>query len=76
MKSPLEEALGARVRLLATRLRPSTVRLYESTFRHFTAYLRQHFPRCGAPINCSAIHISWAGWSICGRIGFLIPASR
>ena len=76
MKSPLEEALGARVRLLATRLRPSTVRLYESTFRHFTAYLRQHFPAVRRADQLQRDPHTWAGWSICGRIGFLIPASR
>lgn len=41
---PLEEALRARVRLLATTLRPSTVRQYEQTVRRFMAYLRQDFP--------------------------------
>jgi site-specific recombinase XerD len=41
---PLEEALRARVRLLATTLRPATVRQYEHTVRQFMAYLRQSFP--------------------------------
>lgn len=40
---PLEEALRARVRLLATTLRPATVRQYEHTVRLFMAYLRQSF---------------------------------
>jgi site-specific recombinase XerD len=41
---PLEEALQARVRLLATTLRPATVRHYEHTVRRFMAFLRQSFP--------------------------------
>jgi integrase len=41
---PLEEALRARVRLLATTLRPGTVQLYAHTVRYFMAYLRQGFP--------------------------------
>jgi integrase len=41
---PLEEALRARVRLLATTLRPATVRQYEHTVRLFMAYLRTSFP--------------------------------
>jgi len=41
---PLEEALQARVRLLATTLRPATVRHYHQTVRLFLAYLRQAFP--------------------------------
>jgi integrase len=49
MKSPLEDALRARVRLLATKLRPSTARQYEYTVRHFTAYLRQSFPPLRRP---------------------------
>ena len=40
---PLQAALQARVRLLATTLRPSTVRQYEHTVRQFMAYL-QKFP--------------------------------
>jgi integrase len=40
---PLEAALQARVRLLATTLRPSTVRQYEHTVRQFMAYL-ERFP--------------------------------
>jgi integrase len=41
---PLEEALRARVRLLATTLRPATVRQYEHTVRLFIHYLREAFP--------------------------------
>jgi len=41
---PLEEALSARVRLLATTLRPATVRQYEHTVRRFMGYLRHRFP--------------------------------
>lgn len=41
---PLEQALRARVRLLATTLRPATVRQYEHTVRHFMQYLREAFP--------------------------------
>ena len=41
---PLEEALRARVRLLATTLRPATVRQYEHTVRRFMDYLRHNFP--------------------------------
>lgn len=41
---PLEEALRARLRLLATTLRPATVRQYEHTVRLFMAYLRQSCP--------------------------------
>jgi site-specific recombinase XerD len=41
---PLEEALRARVRLLATTLRPTTVDNYQHTVRLFMAYLRQRFP--------------------------------
>lgn len=41
---PLEEALQARVRLLATTLRPATVRQYAYTVRLFMAYLREAFP--------------------------------
>jgi len=41
---PLEEALRARVRLLATTLRPATVRQYEHTVRRFMGYLRHRFP--------------------------------
>lgn len=41
---PLEAALRARVRLLATTLRPATVCQYEHTVRQFMAYLRQSFP--------------------------------
>ncbi|HYV30258.1 MAG TPA: tyrosine-type recombinase/integrase [Candidatus Binatia bacterium] len=41
---PLEEALQARVRLLATTLRPATVLHYNHTVRLFMAYLREAFP--------------------------------
>lgn len=41
---PLEEALRARQRLLATTLRPSTVQGYGQTIRLFMLYLREHFP--------------------------------
>ncbi len=41
---PLEEALRARVRLLATTLRPSTLRHYEHTAALFMAWLREAFP--------------------------------
>lgn len=41
---PLEQALTARVRLLATTLRPSTLRHYEHTARLFMAWLRASFP--------------------------------
>ncbi len=41
---PFEESLQARVRLLATTLRPATVRHYEHTARVFMAYLRDAFP--------------------------------
>lgn len=41
---PLEQALRARVRLLATTLRPATVRQYEHTVRRFMGFLRGHFP--------------------------------
>jgi len=41
---PLEEALRARVRLLATTLRPATVRQYEHTVRLFMTFLRASFP--------------------------------
>jgi site-specific recombinase XerD len=46
---PLQEALRARVRLLATTLRPATVRHYEHTVRYFMAYLRQSFPEVRRP---------------------------
>jgi site-specific recombinase XerD len=38
---PLEKALQARVRLMATTLRPATVRQYDQTVRLFMAYLRE-----------------------------------
>jgi site-specific recombinase XerD len=46
---PLEEALRARVRLLATTLRPATARHYEYTVRQFMAYLRRSFPEVRRP---------------------------
>lgn len=48
---PLEEALQARVRLLATTLRPSTVRLYAYTVRLFLQYLRAAFPEVRRPAD-------------------------
>lgn len=48
---PLEEALQARVRLLATTLRPSTVRLYAYTVRLFMQYLRAAFPEVRRPAD-------------------------
>lgn len=41
---PLEEALQARVRLLATTLRPATVKHYQLTVRLFLSYLRGTYP--------------------------------
>lgn len=41
---PLAEALQARVQLLATTLRPATVKHYRQTTRLFVTYLRQNFP--------------------------------
>jgi site-specific recombinase XerD len=41
---PVEEALRARVGLLATTLRPATVRQYQHTLRYFMTYLRAAFP--------------------------------
>jgi integrase len=46
---PLEEALRARVRLLATTLRPATTRQYEYTVRLFMTYLRDRFPDVRRP---------------------------
>jgi site-specific recombinase XerD len=46
---PLEAALKARVRLLATTLRPSTVKQYKHTARLFVAYLRETFPDVRRP---------------------------
>src|ERR1039457_95967 len=42
---PLEEALQARVRLLATTLRPATAAHYYQTVRAFLAFLREAFPQ-------------------------------
>lgn len=41
---PLEEALKARVQLLATTLRPATVKQYRHTARLFMAFLQNNFP--------------------------------
>ncbi len=46
---PLQAALEARVRLLATTLRPATIRQYQYTTRKFMAYLREHFPDVRRP---------------------------
>ena len=46
---PLEEALLARVRLLATTLRPATVSHYRHTMRLFLAWLRADFPAVRQP---------------------------
>jgi site-specific recombinase XerD len=45
----LEPALQARVQLLATTLRPSTVKLYRHTVRLFLFYLTQSFPEVHRP---------------------------
>jgi site-specific recombinase XerD len=49
VKSSLEEGLHARVRLLATTLRPATVQQYERTVRHFLRYLHGHFAEVRRP---------------------------
>jgi site-specific recombinase XerD len=46
---PLEAAFQARVRLLATTLRPSTVAQYDQTVRLFMNYLRESFPEVRRP---------------------------
>jgi integrase len=46
---PLEEALRARVQLLATTLRPATALQYEYTVRRFMAYLRATCPGVRRP---------------------------
>ena len=46
---PLEEALTARVRLLATTLRPSTLRHYQHTAALFMAWLHEAFPEVRRP---------------------------
>jgi integrase len=46
---PLEEALQARVRLLATTLRPGTVSQYNYTVRLFLRYLHEDFPELRRP---------------------------
>ncbi len=47
--SPLEEALQGRLRLLATTLRPSTLRGYQRTVRLFLEYLSGRFPEVRQP---------------------------
>jgi integrase len=58
---PLQEALQARVRLLATTLRPATVQHYNHTVRLFLAYLREAFPdvRRGADIRRDPHVLGW-----------------
>jgi hypothetical protein len=51
LSHPLEEALKSRVRLLATTLRPSTVRGYEHTVRLFLRYVREAFPDLRRPCD-------------------------
>jgi integrase len=46
---PLEEALKLRVRLLATTLKPATVKQYEHTVRLFLRYLTATFPEVRRP---------------------------
>jgi integrase len=46
---PLREALQARVRLLATTLRPSTVSQYRHTVRLFLMFLEDRFPEVRRP---------------------------
>src|ERR1700761_1370892 len=41
---PLQEAIQARIQLLATTLRPATVKQYRHTARLFMTFLRQRFP--------------------------------
>jgi len=49
LSHPLEEGLRARVRLLATTLRPGTVHSYNQTVRLFMIYLRANFPELRRP---------------------------
>ena len=52
MRTPphsLEKALDARVQLLATTLRPATVKLYRHTARIFVAYLKERCPDVRSP---------------------------
>jgi site-specific recombinase XerD len=46
---PLEHALQSRVQLLATTLRPSTIKMYRHTVRLFLQYLGQNFPEVQRP---------------------------
>jgi site-specific recombinase XerD len=47
--SALQQALQARVQLLATTLRPNTVQQYQHTVRRFLAYLAERFPEIRHP---------------------------
>src|SRR5215472_19146149 len=47
--SPLARALEDRVRLLATTLRPASVKHYKHTVRCFLAHLTQSFPEVRRP---------------------------
>ena len=47
--TPLQQALQARITLLATTLRPSSVSQYRYTVRLFLEYLRQSFPDVERP---------------------------
>ncbi len=49
LSHPLEQALQSRVQLLATTLRPSTVKMYRHTVRLFLQYLSQNFPEVQRP---------------------------
>jgi hypothetical protein len=73
---PLEEALRARVRLLATTLRPATVQQYEHTVRYFMAYLRHGFPEVRRANHSGAIRICSSGSSISGRGASEIQTNR
>jgi site-specific recombinase XerD len=48
---PLEQALQARVRLLATTLRPATVQHYRHTAGLFLSLLRERFPEVRRPVQ-------------------------
>jgi site-specific recombinase XerD len=58
---PLEEAFRARVSLLATTLKPSTVNNYRRTMRLFIKYLRQRFPevRRGSQLRRDPHILGW-----------------
>jgi integrase len=79
---PLEAALRARVRLLATTLRPATVRQYEHTVRLFMAFLHASFPNLrGAHHLRRDPHIlGWLEYLWTRRVSFsgkpLSPVSR